>query len=342
MTIRLERVALDVLPWDDCGSGDDRSVGQTRAWLDFVVDTQSAEAVAARVLDGTRTVGWYRGAIVRRAGLAILGSPLRGWTTSTMGFSLEAGADRAAALRALRPFAFTDLRCAHLEVADRGITDADAAASGLRRDDLPGWELALGASDDELLAHMNQMARRNIRKAEQAGIAVEEVDPFAPGDFVGEYFSQVSEAFARRRRRPPYGPDRVTALIDHLGPAGNLLLLQARGPDGAVVATALSTGIADGPAEFWAGASRRNHPGVAPNELVMWESLRRWRERGAIRFNFGGGGPYKQKFGGDPHVQIRLHGSRFGVIDTARATVVAAERRLRLHRARRAGAPPAK
>lgn len=336
MTIRLERSALDEVPWAELDGYADRTVAQTRAWLDFLAETQGAEPVAARVLDGDEAVGWFTGAVVTRLGVRLLGSPLRGWTTAAMGLNLVPGTDRVRAVRAVPPFAFDDLRCLHVEIADRALAPADAAATGLHREDLPGWDLDLQRPDEELLAAMSQMARRNIRKAERNGVRIDAVDPLAPGGFAEEYFAQVTEAFAKRRRRPPYDAGRAAALIHHLGPTGNLLLLRALDPDGATIATALFPGLPGATAGFWMGASRRSAQALAPNEALMWEAMRRWRDLGATRFDFGGGGPYKAKFGGDPNVLVRLHASRFGAIDAARKLVVAADRQRRLLLARRA------
>lgn len=335
MTLHLDRASLDEVPWAALDGHRDATVGQTRAWLDFLAETQGAEPVAARVLDGSTPVGWFRGAVVTRFGVRILGSPLRGWTTAAMGFDLDPGTDRAAAVDALPAFAFRDLGCWHVEVADRALTAADAARTGLRPEELPGWQLDLQRPDEDLLAAMNQMARRNIRKGERNGIRIEAVDPLAPGGFAAEYHSQAVDAFAKRNRRPPYGPERAAALIRHLGPTGNLVLLRAVLPDGTSGATAILPGLPGSTAEYWVGASYRSAHRLYPNELLMWEAMRAWRDLGATRFDFGGGGPYKAKFGGEPHALLRLHVSRAGFIDRARKLAVAADRRRRLFLARR-------
>ncbi|MGN6693994.1 MAG: GNAT family N-acetyltransferase [Aquihabitans sp.] len=335
MTLRLERAGLDEVPWTDLDAHPDATVSQTRAWLDFLAETQGAEPVAARVLDGETAVGWFRGAVVSRFGVRILGSPLRGWTTAAMGFDLDPGTDRAAAVDALAAFAFGELRCWHVEVADRALTSEDAARTGLHPEELPGWQLDLQRPDDELLAGMNQMARRNIRKGQRNGVRIESVDPLAPGDFAAEYHAQAVDAFGKRNRRPPYGPERAAALIRHLGPTGNLVLLRAVLPDGTSGATAILPGLPGSTAEYWVGASYRASHRLFPNELLMWEAMRHWRALGATTFDFGGGGPYKAKFGGDPHSLVRLHVSRAGVIDQARKLAVAADRQRRLFLARR-------
>lgn len=335
MTLRLERVAVDDMPWLALETHQDATVAQTRPWLDFLAETQGAEPVAARVLDDATAVGWYRGALVRRFGVRVLGSPLRGWTTAAMGFSLDPNVDRAQAVAALRPFAFDELRCLHLEVADPGLEEDQVAATGLHAEQLPGWHLDLQRTDDDLLAGMNQMARRNIRKAERAGVVIEQVDPAASGAFIAEHVALAAEAFARRGRTPPFGRDRISALVRHLGPSGHLVLLQATGPGREVLATGLFPGLPGATATYWTGAVRRSTD-LHASEALMWAGMRRWRELGATRFDFGGGGPYKAKFGGEPRVLVRLHGSRFGAIDTARRWVVEADRRRRLLLARRA------
>ncbi|WP_421120655.1 GNAT family N-acetyltransferase [Aquihabitans daechungensis] len=336
MTLRLEQAALDDVPWDDLAAHPDATIAQTRAWLAFLQECHGAEPVAARVVvDGDETVGWYRGAQVRRFGVRILGSPLRGWSTGAMGFTLGPAIDRVEAIAALRAFAFGELRCHHLEVADQRTTPDQVGRTRLHPEELPGWELDLRRSDDDLLAGMNQMARRNIRKAARDGVQIEAVDPHDADRFVADHAALATEAFARRGRKPPFGPERVAALVRHLGPTGHLLLLRATDPGGTTISTGIFPGLPGAAAGFWTGATTRSTD-VPSSEALMWEAMQRWRALGAVRFDLGGGGPYKEKFGGEPVRLVRLHGSRIAALDTARRVVVEAERRRRLRRARRA------
>ena len=324
--IHLERVAAPAMPWSALDAAPDRTVAQTRAWLDFLVETQGAEPVLARVLDGADPVGWFTGALVRRLGVRILGAPLRGWTTAAMGFNLDAGTDRTAAVEALAPFAFGELGCVHLEMADRALTVAHRVPAGFRVGHLPGWELDLAHDDDALLSAMKPHGRRDVRRALRNGITVEEVDPVDPGSFVEEYFDQVSAAFAKRGRTPTYPAERVASLLRHLGPTAHLLVLRARTPDGEPAATGIFPGLPGGTAEFWMGASHRAHQHLLPNEALMWTALRAWRDRGARRFNFGGGGTYKAKYGGEPHLLPQFRRSRPALLEHARAAALRARR----------------
>src|SRR5215207_8451207 len=117
--LRLERIPFESCDWPAMDAFGDRVIFQTREWVEFVARAQGAEPVVAAVRDGARTVGYFTGLVVRRYGIRILGSPLPGWTTSSMGFNLEAGVSRGRAVEALTEFAFGTLRCLHLELKDR-------------------------------------------------------------------------------------------------------------------------------------------------------------------------------------------------------------------------------
>ena len=106
----LQRIPYDRVAWDAIvASREDAEVYHTAAWLEFLAATQGAEPVTAVVSIDGRPVGYFLGAIVRRLGVRVLGSPLRGWGTECMGFLLDDGVDRRAEADALIPFAFTTL-----------------------------------------------------------------------------------------------------------------------------------------------------------------------------------------------------------------------------------------
>jgi CelD/BcsL family acetyltransferase involved in cellulose biosynthesis len=319
MAYRLEQVPIADVPWDELDAFEDRTVGQTRAWLSFLAESQRATPVVSQVLDGSEVVGWFTGATVRRGGIRQLGSPLKGWTTAAMGFNLVEGADRRAAFAALPAHAFGALGCRHLELADRSLTDDADVPVGYRVAHLPGYRLDVrGRSDDDLLASMRPHGRRDVRRALRNGITVEVVDPRTDHGFAAEFHAQLTEAFAKRQLAPTYPIARVEALIRHLGPTGDLLLLRARTPDGRPAATGIFAGRSGGTVEFWGGASHRATQELLPNEALMWSAIRHERDRGAATFDFGGGGTYKAKYGGEPQAMPWVRCSQFGWIETAR------------------------
>jgi hypothetical protein len=272
---------------------DDRVIFQTREWVEFVADTQEAEPVFARVLDGGAPVGFFTGLVVRRVGVRILGSPFPGWTTSTMGFNLAPGTSRRAAVEALLPFAYRGLGCVHLELKDRLLTLDHLDGLGFRTSPFTVFEVDLAPPEDQIFAAMSSACRRAVRKGEKVGVTVEEA---GPGDFGEEYYAQLEEVFARQSLRPSYDVERVRALIRHVHPTGRLLLLRAVSADGERIATGIFPAM-NGVAYFWGGASLGSHQILRPNEAIFWHAMRHWKARGVTKLDMGGGGDYKRKYG---------------------------------------------
>jgi hypothetical protein len=291
--LHLEPVEPAAETWADRGSYPDRVIFQTAPWLQFVAESQGADVVLAAVRDGDAVVGHFTGLLVRRYGMRILGSPLPGWTTSYQGFNLAEGVSRRAALQALLPYAFRDLRCAHLEIRDRGLVPAQLDGLGLQWADAPTAIIDLHPDEDALFGAMASACRRNIRKSAKSGVVIEQASDLG---FADDYYAQLRDVFAKQKLVPTYSVDRVRALIKHLLPTGNLLLLRARDADGRCIATAILPWY-NRTMYFWGGASYREHQHLRPNEALIWYALRFAKSRGLAEFDFVGGNAYKSKYG---------------------------------------------
>lgn len=272
----------------------DREIAQTPAWLDFVQDTQNAEPVHAELVDDHgQTLGYFTGLIIRKLGLRILGSPFPGWTTGYTGFNLNPGVPRRLAMEALPRFAFQTLRCHHLEFMDRDATPTDADGLAFEYHPYTSFEIDLSLSEDDLFARMSSACRRAVRKARKSGVVIEQATDPA---FADEYYDQLEDVFAKQGVFPTYPRSRVHALINHLLPTGNLLLLRARDPSGNSIASGIFPAY-NRAMHFWGGASWREHQILRPNELLMWTAMLHWKARGIQRFDLVGGGEYKRKYG---------------------------------------------
>jgi CelD/BcsL family acetyltransferase involved in cellulose biosynthesis len=312
----------------------ERSIGrglqicQTSHWLEFLRESQQAEPVVLEILRRDEVVGLFVGAIVRKAGMRILGSPLRGWTTSYMGFACKEKIEIEELLQPLRSYAFTKLHWVHSEVLDRRISKPP---QGWQSRMLDGFQIDLSLSEPDLFQAMSPACRRCIRKAEKHGLRVEEV--WQPEGFATEFYGQLQQVFARQGLTPSYGQRRVEQLISTLHPTGKLLLLRARNADGETVATSIFPGHG-GTMYFWGGASLRSGLHNRPNEAMMWYAMRYWKGRGATLFDMGGGGAYKAKYGGAPIAVPWLRCSLNPLIALLRERVESALR-LKQHLARR-------
>ena len=314
-TVVLERVPFDAAAWDVALAGYPRAeVFHSSAWLAYLQASQNAEPVLAVVRAGSRPIGHFVGAIVRRFGLRILGSPLRGWGTQSMGFLLDDESARGAAASALVPFAFQDLGCVHLELTDRRLTASEIPRSRYLVEEESTMTVDLTPPDEIMMKAMRSTTRNYISQALRKGLRIEIA---TDADFASEYHNQLTDDFAAKGLVPTYGVDRVRLLIAILQPTGQLLLLRVRSPDGTSLATALVLGRNE-IAVLWGAAFDRAHKELHPNELLHWEAMRYWKARGASRYDMAYG-PYKAKFGAVPTPAApHLHCSRFALLRHAR------------------------
>jgi hypothetical protein len=318
---RFELTPWANVDWDEFAGYPDAGPFQTRAWIEFLADVRRAEPVAAILFDGNEEIGRFTGLMENKLGLKILGSPLPGWTTPYMGFNLKNGVSRAAAARALIRLAFDDLDCIHLELRDRWLTAEDVAGLGFSRRDDVGYddrtfEIDLRQPEERIFAGMASACRRCVRQSEKRGVTIEQAHGEA---FAHEFYPQIRDVFLRQGLVPTYTVDRVRALIRHLEPTGQILLLRARDENGLCIATGIFPAFND-TALFWGGASLKEHQHNRPNEALHWHAIRYWRERGIARYDLGGFMEYKRKYGG---AEIAIPGFR-----RSRSPLIAAVRTL--------------
>ena len=312
--LEVHRPPLDDIDWNALDAFGDRVFAQRRHWLEFIAAFTDGEVVVAQLHRGAEVVGYFSGIRFRRCGIAILGSPFRGWTTPYMGFNLAPEVSRIEALGALERFAFRALGCLHLEVTDRHFTIEDGAALGYAHRLVRTLVTDLTADEDQLLANMSSACRRAIRKAEKSGVTVE---PAVPEGFAEEYDAQLKDVFAKQDLRPTYSHARVQKLIDHVYPSGDLLLARVRDSEGRCIATGIFPGF-NAFSFFWGNGSLREHQILRPNEALHWFAMRYWKKRGMRQHDWGGANPYKAKYGVVPYTTVALRRSRYAMLQHAR------------------------
>jgi hypothetical protein len=305
--IELRRIPLNEVPWAALDEYADRVIFQTREWIEFIAASQRATPVVAEVLQEGRVIGYFTGLTIRRWGIPILGSSFPGWSTPYIGFNLPPGFDRARALEALDRFAFHDLGVLHYEVSDRAFRREDGMILGLEEFPYESYQTDLTRSEDELFMAMESACRRCIRKADKAGVVIEEAHDI---HFAADYHAQLVDVFAKQGRVPTYGVDRVKLLLRHMLPTGRLLALRAISPEGKCIATGIYVGSND-IAYFWGNASWRSEQHWRPNEALHWHAIRYWKARGIATFDWGGLGNYKKKYGVEPRLVPWFFRSRY-------------------------------
>lgn len=307
-------IDFDSADWKSLDDFEDRTVFQTREWLEFLRESQKATPVLAELRDGSGIIGYFTGLTFTRFGVRVLGSSFPGWTTPYIGFNLVPGASRAEALQALEVAAWDTLKCLHMEVSDPYFVPDDGQKLGFQLEFFPTYRTDLTRSEEEIFNGMESACRRCIRKAEKSGVTIEEAHDAA---FADEYYEQLKDVFAKQSLVPTYSVERVRSLIKHLEPTGRLLLLRARNAEGQCIATGIFPGF-NKIAEFWGNASFRSSQIVRPNEAIQWYVMRYWKQRGALIYDWGGEGRNKEKYGCVPYSVPWFVKSRYRVISKLR------------------------
>jgi hypothetical protein len=189
-----------------------------------------------------------------------------GWLTNDIGFNLIPGVARADALQALERFAFKQLGCLQLEIADRHLASDDGARIGFQMRAFPSHVSDLTLPEEEIFARMSTSTRWSIRKAERNGLQVEVAEPEG---FAEDFYPQFAEVFAKQGLRPPYPIERVQRMIELCRGSGDLLLV-------------------------WGNGSRREFQKLRPNEALHWFALRYWKARGMALHDWGGADPARR------------------------------------------------
>jgi hypothetical protein len=288
---------FETVDWDALDQFADRTVFQTREWLRFIAETQKATPVLVELQQDGQRAGYFSGLTVKKFGVKVLGSSFPGWTTPYVGFNMLPGASRSAALAAVETLAWDTLKCIHMEVSDPHFAAEDGEKLGFSSGSYTSYRTDLRKSEDELFNGMDSACRRCVRKAEKSGVTIEEAHDLA---FADEYYEQLKDVFAKQKLVPTYPVERVRSLVKHLEPAGRVLLLRARDPEGKCIATGIFPGF-NKIAEFWGNASFRSGQTWRPNEYIQWYVMRYWKNRGVDVYDWGGEGTYKEKYGCVPH-----------------------------------------
>ena len=312
--MKLRQIDFKTADWNLLDGFQDRTVFQTRPWLEFIQEAQGATPILAEVCDGNDVVGYFSGLTFSKFGMKVLGSSFPGWTTPYVGFNLKAGVSRRAALEALEKFAWDELKVLHLEVSDPHFTFEDGEGLGFTAEYYGSYRTDLTRSEDDIFNGMDSACRRCIRKAEKSGLKIEEAHDAA---FADEYYEQLKDVFAKQGLVPTYTVERVRSLVKHVEPSGHVLLLRARDPEGRCIASGIFPGF-NQIAEFWGNASFRQYQGFRPNEAIHWYAMRYWKKRGVAIYDWGGEGSYKEKYGCVAHRVPWFTKSRYKMIGALR------------------------
>ena len=290
-------VRLADLNIDEYYSFKDKTVFTTVPWLNYLLeDTPGAEPILVRIVKDNELKGYFTGMKVKKAGIGILGSPFRGWSTCFMGLDAADDVqeqDRIDIYREIVPLLMKTHQCRYMCVSDRALS-LDESRKHFRTASTDTLELNIKRTDEELFKVFKTDCRNFIRQFERRGAALEIAKP--DDMFAEEFYQQLIDVFDKQGLNPTYSLEKVKRLLKNLSAADMVLCLRVRDPEGKSIASSIYPGYKN-KFFFWGGASYRSSQHYRPNEYMIWSAIKYWRERGAEHFDMVGVRDYKKKFG---------------------------------------------
>ena len=280
--------------WEEVESFGNTNIFQTKSWINFIAQTQNGEPIIIEIKDDGNLAGYFSGLIIKKLGFKILGSPLRGWTTSYMGFILKNKSSGIEILKDFVPFVFHKLKCIHFEIMDKNITIEGCKEHSLKYELFSSFEVDLSGSVEENFYKLSKNCRRDIRRAERNGVIVKTSND---KDFVLDYYDQLKDVFKKQSLNPTYSAKRIESLIQSFYSGDNLFLFKAFNDKHQCIATGIFPSY-NGKMFFFGGASYRKFQNLLPNEALIWHAMKHGIENNIHTFDMGGGGHYKRKYGG--------------------------------------------
>lgn len=299
----IEASAAETAGWDTLVDRfDSRSLFHRTAWLHYLADSRRLDIRQWAIRDGHDTVGYLSGGLLRMGPFRILGSPLRSWGTNVMGPLVNGNVDQTRFLAALDGLAARE-RLSMIEIENPLLSADLLRRAGFQLVSDLTYMVKLLPDEGSMWRSLESECRNRIRKAQQAGVRVEDTDDPAVAE---EYYDFYLRLMHRKGRRAPFDLRTVRLLVEHLKKADNLFALRAHDASGALIAVGLFPHD-DETMYFWSGASDETAHDLCPNDLLHWTAMRRAAQRGLHAYNMSGYGRFKRKFGGELVELARWH-----------------------------------
>ena len=293
--------AEDAARWDELITAyPGREVFHRQAWLDYLAESRGIVIRKWAVYKQERRLGLFCGGEVCKGPFRILGSPLKGWYTNSMGALLDADAEPAEFLRALEGWAKRE-GIAMVEFEQNGFPEEVLAAAGYEAAEDLTYRVIL---DDEasMLKRLHKSRRYQVKKAIASGLQAEVCQSSEVGDEFYERFC----AMMRRKGVPGFPRSHPRLLLEHLRPIDRILGLRVRDSDSRLLSVGLFP-FDNQTIYFWGGTDSVEGRELFPNDFLHWSAMCLGLQRGLRCYDMSGYGRFKSKFGGELVTLRRWH-----------------------------------
>lgn len=265
----------------------------TYEWLNFLKHNQNAKPVVLAVIDKKETVAFFVGAIVKKVGIRILGSPFEGWLTPDMGFIGLKEFNINHAITAVKKYAFCELKCCFLQITDKKLKNQELDLKHVHFETTRVLHIDSSRDQEKILDNFSKHGRRDVRAAGRKGLAFKEL-PFDE-KFAKIYYKQLVDVFKKQNLHPNYDLKKVNDLVKAFTNVPERVFAIGAFYEDKCVGTVFSFGYGKW-AYYIGAASFREYQKKLPNEGLFWEFVKHWNERGIENIDMVGFRPYKMKY----------------------------------------------
>lgn len=345
MNYRFEKIEPTKEDWKRIEGAYDSTCYQTEKWYVYLqrigvcpfiaaVYAAPVEGVKCKV-EGGELIGYFLGEKVW-LGIPMITAPIEGLGTYTQGLNMlreTSEAERVEIYKALAEWIFKNHIAWAFQVDDwqlrRDIEEWIPNESfhhevieqyGVPYEVRPTLHVAVNKPEEELWAGLSyKSCKYCVNKANKLGLHVREITDFKEiPAFCKEHYNQLKEVCEGKgqRPKPTQSEERMRILCESLWP-DRVMMLECIGNDENGEEQVMSSGIYcidKGQCSYWTGASYKRYQKYCPNELMVWEAMKRLSARGAGDLNFGGIATYKLKFGTVYAYVPRLKFAKYGIL----------------------------
>lgn len=301
--------------WEQIEGAYDSTCYQTEKWYNYLRKI-GVKPFVVSIFAENELVGYFLGEKIW-LGIPMITAPIEGIGTYTQGLNMlriTSVAERVEIYQALSEWIFSKSHALTMQVDDWQLRyDSQEWIENFKFKILeeneityeirPTLYLPLEKSVEGLWAGLSYTScKYSVHKAEKLGLKVREITKFEDiPAFCKEHYEQLRDVCMHKGQRPKVGQGekRMVALCEALFP-DKVLMVECVGPDDNGEEKIMSTGIFcidKGQCAYWTGASYKYYQKNCPNELMVWEAIKKIKERGGGDLNFCGMASYKLKFG---------------------------------------------
>jgi len=317
MKYRFEKINPTSEDWKRIEGAYDSTCYQSEKWYIYLKKI-GVKPFFVAVYDDKERIGYFLGEKMW-FGIPMVTAPIEGIGTYTQGLNMlceTTDKQRIEIYQALAKWVFKKGSAWTIQVDDwqlRRETQEwipneefyyeDIERYGIPYEVRPTLHVPVNKSEEELWAGLHyKSCKYCVNKAKKLGLEVREITRFEDiPAFCKEHYKQLKEVCKGhgQRPKPAQSEKRMRVLCESLFP-DRVMMLECVGKDENGIEQIMSTGIYcidKGQCSYWTGASYKQYQKNCPNELMVWEAMRRMSARGAGDLNFGGIAAYKLKFG---------------------------------------------